>query len=283
MTSPSITLAQPFWNRRRQTLAAIALCLGFLLLLIVSTWVLSDQGLSPNLSIRNQAPSFAHPFGTDWLGRDMFTRSLHGLSLSLRVGFLASCLSALIAVLLGLLSGTLGGGVDAVITWVIDVFFSLPHLVLLIMIAFAVGGGTTGVVIAVALTHWTSLARVLRAEVLQVKNSDYVQLSQRMGRSPLWIARYHMLPHVVPQMLVGVILLFPHAILHEAALSFIGIGLSPHTPAIGIILAESMRHLSTGYWWLGVLPGVMLLLAVKAFDILGENVRTLLDPKTSQA
>jgi peptide/nickel transport system permease protein len=126
------------------------------------------------------------------------------------------------------------------------------------------------------------LARIIRAEVLQVNTSDYVQLSYKLGHTPLWVARHHMLPHVIPQLLVGLILLFPHAILHEAALTFIGIGLSPHTPAIGIILAESMRHLSTGYWWLGVLPGAALLIAVKAFDILGENIRALVDPKTSQ-
>jgi peptide/nickel transport system permease protein len=90
-----------------------------------------------------------------------------------------------------------------------------------------------------------------------------------------------MLPHLVPQFAVGLILLFPHAILHEAAITFVGIGLSPHTPAIGILLSESMRHLMTGYWWLGVLPGVALLIAVKAFDVLGENLRSLLDPRTS--
>ena len=231
---------------------------------------------------RNQSPSFAHPFGTDWLGRDMLSRSLHGMSLSIRVGLLAASFSALIGTALGIISGTIGGKVDAVITWIIDVFFSLPHLVLLIMIAFAVGGGTLGVIIAVALTHWTNLARVIRAETLQVNSSDYAQLSRRLGRSTLWIGWHHMMPHVMPQLLVGLILLFPHAILHEAALSFIGIGLSPHTPAIGIILSEAMRHLSTGYWWLGVLPGVLLLLSVQAFDVLGENVRTLIDPKTSQ-
>lgn len=107
-------------------------------------------------------------------------------------------------------------------------------------------------------------------------------LSHKLGRSPFWIAQHHMIPHVIPQLLVGLILLFPHAILHEAALSFIGIGLSPHTPALGIILAEAMRHLSTGYWWLGVMPGLLLLVVVKAFDTLGENIRALIDPKTSQ-
>ncbi len=270
------------FNRRQITLGSMALCLVFLLLIGLSSWLVGDSGLDPVLTQRNQPPNWAHPFGTDWLGRDMLTRSLHGMSLSLRIGLLAASFSAIIGTGLGLISGTLGGKVDAVITWIIDVFFSLPHLVLLIMIAFAVGGGTKGVVIAVALTHWTSLARVIRAETLQVNSSNYVQLSHRLGRSPVWIARHHMLPHVVPQLLVGLVLLFPHAILHEAALSFIGIGLSPHTPAIGIILAESMRNLSTGYWWVGVLPGLLLLLAVKAFDILGENLRMLIDPKTSQ-
>lgn len=282
MTPATLTIRGYLPSRRRQTLWGMALCALFLLVVIVSPWLIGDGGLSPALLQRNQPPSLAHPFGTDWMGRDMLSRSLHGMSLSLQVGLLAAGISALIGTGLGLAAGTLGGWVDAVIIWVVDVFFSLPHLVLLILIAFAVGGGTRGVIIAVALTHWTGLARVIRAEVLQVVNADYVQVSRRFGQSPLWIARHHMIPHIVPQLLVGLILLFPHAILHEAALSFIGIGLSPHIPAIGIILAESMRHLSTGYWWLGVMPGLLLLLSVKAFDWLGENVRSLLDPKTSQ-
>lgn len=269
-------------NRRQRTLSAIVIGAVFLLGIIISPWFLGESGLTTVLTQRNQPPSIAHLFGTDWLGRDMLRRSLHGLSLSLRVGLLAASVSALIGTGLGLAAGTFGGWVDAVIIWIIDVFFSLPHLVLLILIAFAVGGGTQGVIIAVALTHWTSLARVIRAEVLQTNSAEYVQLSRRLGKSSLWIARHHMVPHIVPQLLVGLILLFPHAILHEAALSFIGIGLSPHLPAIGIILAESMRHLSTGYWWLGVMPGLLLLLSVKAFDWLGENLRSLLDPKTSQ-
>lgn len=286
MASPSLSRSQSRsslrLNRRQRTLLAIALCVLFLVAIILSSWILGDSGLDPALTQRNQSPSLAHPFGTDWLGRGMLSRSLHGMSLSVRVGLLAASFSAIIGTILGLVSGTLGGKVDAVITWIIDVFFSLPHLVLLIMIAFAMGGGTRGVIVAVALTHWTGLARVIRAETLQVNSSDYVQISHKLGRSPLWIARHHIFPHVVPQLLVGLILLFPHAILHEAALSFIGIGLSPHLPAIGIILAESMRHLSTGYWWLGVMPGLLLLVTVKAFDTLGENLRALIDPKTSQ-
>lgn len=289
MTTPVSASASPQWqvslragNRRRRTVGTIIACLLFFAAIGLGSYFIGEVGLKTSLTERNMAPTLAHPLGTDWLGRDMLTRTLLGLSLSLRVGLLAALISAVLGVVLGLLAAMLGGKVDLVITWFVDVFFSLPHLVLLILISFAAGGGLQGVLIAVALTHWPGLTRVIRAEALQVKSSDYVQLSARLGHSPWWIARHHTLPHLIPQFLVGLILLFPHAILHEAGLTFVGIGLSPHTPAIGIILAESMRHLSTGYWWLGVFPGLALLIAVKGFDILGENVRTLVDPKTSQ-
>ncbi len=269
-------------NRRQRTLITIGAWIVFLGVILLGSRLIGEAGLSTNLANRNQSPSFAHPFGTDWLGRDMFTRTLHGLSLSLVVGLIAAGVSAVLGTFIGLLAATFGGVMDAIITWIIDVFFSLPHLVLLIMIAFAVGGGTTGVIIAVALTHWTSLARIMRAEVLQLKSAHYVQLAAQLGRSPFWIARKHMLPHLIPQLIVGLILLFPHAILHEAALSFIGIGIDPHLPAIGIILAEAMRYLVTGAWWLALFPGLALLLTVKSFDTLGEQIRSLIDPKTGQ-
>ncbi|MEL6815233.1 MAG: ABC transporter permease [Cyanobacteria bacterium J06598_3] len=166
-------------NKRQQTLAAIVIGAVFLLAIILSPWALGESGLNTVLAERNQPPTLAHFFGTDWLGRDMLVRSLHGLSLSLRIGLLAASVSALIGTGLGLIAGTFGGWIDAVIIWIIDVFFSLPHLVLLILIAFAVGGGTKGVIIAVALTHWTSLARVIRAEVLQINSADYVHLPKR--------------------------------------------------------------------------------------------------------
>lgn len=269
-------------NRRRRTLALTILCAIVLIILLLGTQLISKAGLEIALPERNLPPSLSHPFGTDALGRDMLTRTLHGLSLSLWIGLLTATVSAIMGLVVGTLSATFGGKVDAVITWVIDLFFSLPHLVLIILVAFAVGGGTRGLIIAIALTHWAGLARLLRAEVLQVKSSDYVQLSAKLGRSPLWIARHHMLPNLVPQFLVGLILLFPHAIMHEAGITFLGLGLSPQTPAIGIILSEAMRYLSAGYWWLAVFPGVALLIAVQTFDILGQSLRALLDPKTSQ-
>jgi peptide/nickel transport system permease protein len=269
-------------NRRQRTLGVIAFSILFLGAVVLLGVALGDAGLSTNLPVRHTPPSWAHPFGTDWLGRDMLTRTIHGLILSLSVGLGASLISAVIGLTVGIVAGTAGGKIDAVLTWIIDLFMSLPHLVLLILIAFAVGGGVKGVVIAVAVTHWTGLARIIRAEMLQLKNAEYAVLSLRLGKPLWWIAYHHHLPHLVPQFVVGLLLLFPHAILHEAAISFIGIGLSPHQPAIGIILAESMRHLSTGYWWLAVLPGFMLLLVVLAFDALGQSVLALTNPRSAQ-
>ncbi len=269
-------------NRRTRALVMMALCVVLLGGVLLAGYWTGEEGLKTRLSNRNQPPSWAYPFGTDWLGRDMLTRTLMGLGLSLKVGLAAASVSAVLGMILGLAAAAFGRHVDAAITWAVDLFMSVPHLVLLILLSFVAGGGLQGVVIAIAVTHWPRLTRVIRAEALQIKGTDYVQLSAKFGRSRWWIARHHIMPHLVPQFLVGLILLFPHAILHEAGLTFIGIGLSPHTPAIGVILSESMRHLSTGYWWLAVIPGVALLVTVKAFDVLGEQVRDLLNPRVSQ-
>lgn len=268
-------------TRRQKTLIAIAAALALLLGVVLGGWLIGTDGLSTDFTVQSQAPSWDHPFGTDWLGRDMLTRTLKGLTTSVAVGLLAGSISALVALVLGTLAATSGGKVDAIVGWLVDLFMSVPHIVALILIAFVAGGGIHGVIIAVAVTHWPSLTRVVRAEVLSLRESEFVQVARGLGKSSVWVAAHHMVPHVLPQFLVGLILLVPHAILHEASLTFLGFGLSPHKPAIGVILSEAMRELSTGRWWLALLPGLMLLVTVRAFDIIGDNVRALLDPRTA--
>ena len=267
-------------DRRTRTLIIIFGCLSLFSLIFLGAWLYGEQGQVTDLTIRRLPPDWAHPFGTDWLGRNIFARTLKGLRISMGVGFTAATCSAIIALVFGLAAATMGKTVDVVVTWLVDVGMATPHLVLLILISFACGGGAKGVIIAVAASHWPALTRVIRAEVLQLRSSDYIKLSRRLGKSPVWIARHHLLPHVVPQFLVGLLLLFPHAILHEAGLTFLGFGMSPHTPAIGAMLSESMRYLTSGMWWLAIAPGLALVISVKAFDILGNNVRALLAPKT---
>jgi len=265
-------------NRRAKTLVTTILTAAIVTAIVIGGALVSTDSLTTNLAWRNTPPSIDHLFGTDWLGRDMLARTVKGLSLSIGVGLTATVGSVMVSLLLGLAAATMGKTVDRMISWLIDLFLSLPHLVSLILLSFAFGGGLKGVVAGIALTHWPSLARLIRAEVLQLRSAEYIQISRRLGKSRWWIATRHMLPHLTPQILVGALLMFPHAVLHEAAITFLGLGLSPHQPAIGIILSESMRYLSTGMWWLAFFPGLCLLLIVRAFDHIGENLRMLVDP-----
>ena len=265
-------------NRRQKAVLTIAVTSALLLAILVGGQLLSNDRLVTNLDYRNLPPSLVHPFGTDWLGRDMLIRTIKGLSISIVVGLIAAAASVTIAVGLGIMAATMGKVADAIISWLVDLFLSIPHLVMLILISFVIGGGLKGVVIGLALTHWPSLTRVIRAEVMQLQSAEFVQTSKKLGKSRWFIAVNHLLPHLLPQFLVGLFLLFPHAILHEAAVTFLGMGLSPHQPAIGIILSESMRYLSTGMWWLAFFPGLSLLLVVRAFDILGDRLRSFVNP-----
>ena len=139
-----------------------------------------------------------------------------------------------------------------------------------------------GLLLGIAVTHWTGLARLIRGEVLQLRNQQYVAVSRKLGKSGSWILVHHLLPHLLPQFFVGLVLMFPHAILHEAAISFLGYGLPPEQPAIGIILSESMKYLSAGMWWLAVFPGALLVGIVLLVDRLGDNLRMIIDPYSAQ-
>ena len=267
-------------NLRTKTLITIAATSLILIVVVISSLLIYSNVITTNFQAMNQAPSFGHIFGTDWMGRDMFTRTLKGLGLSVQIGAGASILSSIIAISMALV-GSVNKYLDGVIAWIVDLFLSIPHILLIILISIALGGGAFGVTMGVALTHWTSLTRVLRAEIKQIKTSDYVRLSERFGKSKLWIARKHILPLIVTQIIVGTILIFPHAIMHEASVTFLGFGLSPHEPAIGIILSESMKYLATGDWWLALFPGLALLIIVLLFDLAGENIKKLLDPTSA--
>ena len=251
-------------NLRQKTLLTIGLTVLILVLVVISSLFINAGDITTNFQAMNKPPSFEHLFGTDWMGRDMFTRTLKGLGLSVQIGAGASILSSLIAIAMALM-GSINKYLDSLMSWLIDLFLSIPHILLIILISIGLGGGAFGVTIGVAVTHWTSLARVLRAEIKQIQTSDYVKLSERFGKSKLWIARRHILPLVVTQIIVGTILIFPHAIMHEASVTFLGFGLSPHEPAIGIILSESMKYLATGNWWLALFPGLALLILVLLF------------------
>lgn len=269
-------------NRRTKALL-LTIFLTFLMVLVyVSGSLIPEEAVGTDLQRSGQPPSWAHLFGTDNLGRDLLLRTLKGLSVSMTVGIAASCVSAVIAILVGIAAAVGTRAVDGAVSWLIDLMMGIPHTVLIILISFSLGRGLRGLLVGIAATHWTSLARLIRGEVMQLRSQHFIAVSRRLGKSSDWILLHHLLPHLASQFIVGLILMFPHAILHEASVSFLGYGLAPEQPAIGIILAESMRYLSSGMWWMAVFPGLLLVLIVLLIDRLGENLRSVIDPYSAQ-
>lgn len=266
-------------NYRKKLYISLSISSLIILLILILASTLNKDGLSTNHLIRSLAPSGKHIFGTDWMGRDMFLRTITGLRFSLMVGLLGASLGVLIAIVLGFVAALGSKVIDDFVMWLIDMFIGMPHLIFMVLISFAVGRGAKGVIIATALTHWPSLARVIRNEVYHLKNMEYIKLSSNLGKSKLYISKYHIMPIILPQLMVGFLLLFPHVILHEASMTFLGFGLSAQTPSIGIILSEAVKHISLGDWWLVVLPGAALVLVVKSFDNIGEALRALISPQ----
>ena len=151
-------------------------------------------------------------------------------------------------------------------------------MLLLILISFACGKGFWGVTLGIALTHWASLARLIRGEVFQLRESPYIRIAGKLGKSRAYLAFHHMTPNLLPQFITGLILMFPHAILHEASITFLGFGLSPEEPAIGIILSESMKYLAMGKWWLALFPGLLLTAVVLMFHYAGQTICRMAAP-----
>lgn len=270
------------WNRRTQTVILTAV-MGLLLIAIYAAGLLiPEEWVASSFLNAKLPPSWRHPFGTDALGRDLFFRTLKGLSVSMTVGIVASLISAVVAVFIGIAAAVGSKRVDGIINWIIDLVMGVPHTILIILISFSLGRGLKGLLVGIACTHWCSFARLIRGEVMQLRSQQYIAVSRRLGKSSGWILWNHLLPHLVPQFLVGLILMFPHAILHESAISFLGYGLPPEQPAIGIILAESMKYLSAGLWWPAVFPGLTLVLIVLLIDKLGDNLKKILDPYSAQ-
>lgn len=269
-------------NYRKRLLWMAILILFLLAAIVIAGDCIPSELYAENFRIKKQAPSLEHLFGTDAAGRDMLFRSLKGLSTSVKIGLASAIVSAVLALALGLAAALLGGFADSLITWLVDLCMSIPHLVLMIMISMLVGKGAKGVALAVALTHWPGITRIVRAEVKQISTATFIRTAEKLGQSRLKIALFHIFPHVFPQFIVGLVLMFPHAIMHEASITFLGFGLSMDSPAIGVILSESMKYLTVGLWWLAVLPGSMLIVVVILFNILGKNIEVLLNPYTGQ-
>lgn len=279
--------AKPRWREtlgllaRNPTAAVSSLVLIGIVLMAVFDETLAPQG--PNeISVddRLQAPSWSHPFGTDDLGRDILSRVILGAGVSLRVGFLAVGIALVVGTLVGLLAGFYGRWIDDALMRVMDMLFAFPAVLLAIAILAVRGPGSGNTALAIGIVYIPIFARVTRASVLGVREEVYVRASRSVGASDLRLLTRHVLPNAAPPIIVQTSISLAFAVLAEAALSFLGLGIDPGQPSIGVLLSESMRYLTAGAWWLAVLPGLCLLVVVKLVDTIGSNVRALLDPRS---
>jgi peptide/nickel transport system permease protein len=229
-----------------------------------------------------EAPSGAHLMGTDEVGRDLGARVLAGIRVSLTIAALAALAAVVVGTLVGLLAGALGGRVDAAVMRAVDVLGSQNHFlfgILLVVLFRPALGGAGAIMLAVGLTHWPSLARIVRGELLSVRERPFVAAAIGGGAGRGRLTRRHFLPHLLPAVGLAFVLTVPHAIFHESAYSFLGLGLPAHEASLGNILADGQRSLLAGGWWIALFPGLAILLAAMTIGTLAEHWRERLHPR----
>ncbi|SDP43799.1 peptide/nickel transport system permease protein [Actinopolyspora xinjiangensis] len=244
--------------RARLRLGAAVSVLALLVLAALLVPTLSSAPGTVDYQAVRLSPGPEHPFGTDTSGRDLFVRSLAGLRVSLLVAVVSTAVSALLGTAVGAVSGSLGGWADRLLMRVVDAVNAVPHLLLGIVIVALYQGTVLAVVLSIGLTHWATVARVVRSEVLGLRNRPYVDAAVSSGAGRWWVLRKHLLPAIVPQAALSAVLLVPHAVFHETALSFLGLGLPPHLASIGNILSDGREGVLLGAWWIVAFPAALL-------------------------
>ncbi|GGY43142.1 ABC transporter permease [Streptomyces xanthochromogenes] len=269
-------------NRSTRTLrvgtsAAVMAAVVLAVLLVPPLVQLDEQAV--DLARKLQSPSWAHPFGTDDVGRDLLLRCVYGLRVSLLVGVVAALAATLIGTAVGAVAGAFGGWTDRVLMRLVDTFSSVPHLLLGIFVVAMFRPGVWPVVVSVALTHWLSTARIVRSEILSLRSRPYVDAAISGGASRRRVAVRHLLPGVLPQAALAAVLMVPHAMWHESALSFLGLGLPAHQASLGNLVQSARGSLLAGDWWPTLFPGLLLIVPTLAIAGLAGAWRDRLAPR----
>ncbi len=272
---------QDVWMRLKSNKMAVA---GLMIIIIVSFLAIFGPLMSPytydeqNFAVSNNGPSLEHLFGTDMFGRDIFVRVMYGARISLSIGFVASFINLTIGVIYGGISGLLGGRADNVMMRIVDIIYSIPRMIYVILLMVVIGSGLKSIYITLGIAYWIGMARIVRSEVLRLKNEEFILAAKVLGTSQKRILLRHILPNAMGPIIVTLTLSIPSAIFTEAFLSFIGLGVSAPMASWGVLVNEALSSLSI-YPYQLFFPAAAICITILGFNFLGDGLRDALDPK----
>lgn len=269
------------FKRNKLALSGLSIILILSLIAIFVPLLTSYEPTEQNLPLRLQAPSKVHFFGTDDLGRDVFSRIVYGTRVSLTVGFVAAGITVFVGTIIGLIAGYFSGKIDYFLMRLVDIMLCFPTFFLVLMVIAFLEPNIYNVMIVIGLTSWPGLARLIRGECLSIREREFVYAARGLGLSTWRILFVHILPNVVAPILISATLNVGGAILVESALSFLGLGVQPPTPSWGNILTSGKDYIYLA-WWLSLFPGLAILITVLAYNLLGEGLRDVFDPRMSE-
>ncbi|MBF1098904.1 ABC transporter permease [Solobacterium sp.] len=268
---------QRFCKNKVAVVSALIL-ISLIIICFIAPFITSYDPEKQALSERLLSPSLKHWWGTDQYGRDIFTRCVYGCRVSLSVGIISQLIATIIGYFMGVTAGYVGGKTDDVISFVMQVFSSFPFLLFAMALMYALGPGITNLYISLGLLSWASTAKLIRGQVMQLKGQEYIQACKVDGGSTLRIILKHLFPNCIPMLIVSITLGIPGAILSEASLSYLGLGVPSPKPSWGSMIAESQDFIRSNTYY-SLFPGLCIIVTVMAFNMMGDGLRDALDPK----
>ena len=270
------------WRRNHLMVVGTSIIIFLLLVAAIAPLLATHDPYEQVLPNRLQPPSAQHYFGTDSLGRDIYSRVVYGSRVTLSIAFLVAAISTPLGLVIGVLAGYFGGALDEILMRLSDVFLAFPKLILAIAFAAALGPGVENAIVAISVANWPSYARLARAETLSVRNNDYIQVIRSMGASNLRIMVGHITPMCLSSIIVRLSLDMGTIILTAAGLGFLGLGAQPPVPEWGLMVSDGRQFL-VDQWWVSTLPGFAILVVVMGFNLMGDGFRDILDPHQRQS
>ena len=268
---------QRFCKNKVAVVSALIL-ISLIIICFIAPFITSYDPEKQALSERLLSPSLKHWWGTDQYGRDIFTRCVYGCRVSLSVGIISQLIATIIGYFMGVTAGYIGGKTDDAISFVMQVFSSFPFLLFAMALMYALGPGITNLYISLGLLSWASTAKLIRGQVMQLKGQEYIQACKVDGSSTLRIILKHLFPNCIPMLIVSITLGIPGAILSEASLSYLGLGVPSPKPSWGSMIAESQDFIRSNTYY-SLFPGLCIIVTVMAFNMMGDGLRDALDPK----